>query len=596
VRGCLDSVKKRLNFTFDECRRFSFGPRKSLRLDFPGGIHGEHAFFGEPGKQHSDRGYVLLDRGRRGPALKDFDICGDRDRFDVFEVLIPGSFTPGKKLLTAFINDRVVDYDFTQLINGYVRALVMDEPATTRNVLRSLRDLVAVLAKRQERLPTSESFIAYLLGRFPFNLVDPSPRDVLARLEALVRPGLQAESATTRRFARTGARTIAISQMRLGKADKGEAFLRDLLLDPDLAAIDRGYHRLYYRDCIGYRDKVPDCYIDSPSESWRRTFQHLAARIRQALPELADPSAATVANGTATLGQETQHKIVALLLFVQSRLGVNSNHEIEHRAFAKQVVTKARHHAGWPDDVLAFLEMMNEDLQEGDAGIWRFIIDLYRLKLELRRGWLHRGMDGGAERNRVESVAEHSFMAALLASILLPEQIAALVNYRRQDVVSLLLAHDVAEAFTGDIVTYGLAQQERNAAWELEERAHRQMRWKSTYGDAPGTPRLADLCIQFARGRSLGVADGSVIVAREMDKLENLFQAYIYRASRPDQLTEEQLQKFVCDLRKDVTVLDKIYDSFVAWANQRRDTLLSTRRPLYDLALFEQTASRKAGS
>ena len=24
---------------------------------------------------------MLFDRGRRGPALKDFDICGDRDRF-----------------------------------------------------------------------------------------------------------------------------------------------------------------------------------------------------------------------------------------------------------------------------------------------------------------------------------------------------------------------------------------------------------------------------------------------------------------------------------------------------------------------------------
>jgi hypothetical protein len=46
-----------------------------------------------------DGGHVLFDRGRRGPALKDFDICGDRDRFDVFEVLIPGALSPGQKLL-----------------------------------------------------------------------------------------------------------------------------------------------------------------------------------------------------------------------------------------------------------------------------------------------------------------------------------------------------------------------------------------------------------------------------------------------------------------------------------------------------------------
>ena len=31
--------------------------------------------------------------------MKDFDICGDRDRFDVFEVLIPGALSPRQKLL-----------------------------------------------------------------------------------------------------------------------------------------------------------------------------------------------------------------------------------------------------------------------------------------------------------------------------------------------------------------------------------------------------------------------------------------------------------------------------------------------------------------
>jgi hypothetical protein len=42
---------------------------------------------------------VLLDRGRRGPALKDFDICGHRDELNVFEILIAGALRPGQKLL-----------------------------------------------------------------------------------------------------------------------------------------------------------------------------------------------------------------------------------------------------------------------------------------------------------------------------------------------------------------------------------------------------------------------------------------------------------------------------------------------------------------
>jgi hypothetical protein len=42
---------------------------------------------------------VLFDRGRRGLALEDFDICGDRDRLNVFEVLIPSALSPRQKLL-----------------------------------------------------------------------------------------------------------------------------------------------------------------------------------------------------------------------------------------------------------------------------------------------------------------------------------------------------------------------------------------------------------------------------------------------------------------------------------------------------------------
>ena len=99
VRGRLDRAQKLLDLAFDKGRRFPFGPRKSLGLDFPGRIHGQHSFFGEPGKQHPDGGHVLFDRGRRGLALKHFDISRDSDGLNVFEVLIPGALDPGQKLL-----------------------------------------------------------------------------------------------------------------------------------------------------------------------------------------------------------------------------------------------------------------------------------------------------------------------------------------------------------------------------------------------------------------------------------------------------------------------------------------------------------------
>jgi hypothetical protein len=53
--------------------------------------------------QHPDGGHVLFDRGRRGPELQNFDICGNRDGLNVFEVLIPGALNPGQELLDCAI-------------------------------------------------------------------------------------------------------------------------------------------------------------------------------------------------------------------------------------------------------------------------------------------------------------------------------------------------------------------------------------------------------------------------------------------------------------------------------------------------------------
>ena len=58
--------------------------RATLGLDFPGRIHGEHAFFGKPGKHHSDCRHVLFDSGRRGLAPKCLDVGDTRGPDSLF--------------------------------------------------------------------------------------------------------------------------------------------------------------------------------------------------------------------------------------------------------------------------------------------------------------------------------------------------------------------------------------------------------------------------------------------------------------------------------------------------------------------------------
>ena len=46
---------------------------------------------------------MLFYRGRRGLALERFDVGRDRDRLDVFNVLISGTLAPGQKLLNGAV-------------------------------------------------------------------------------------------------------------------------------------------------------------------------------------------------------------------------------------------------------------------------------------------------------------------------------------------------------------------------------------------------------------------------------------------------------------------------------------------------------------
>ncbi len=61
--------------------------RKLLSLDLPGRVHGQTALLGEPGKQHPDRGHMLLDGWRRARVLLDIS----RHRADGSQLVLGAS-------------------------------------------------------------------------------------------------------------------------------------------------------------------------------------------------------------------------------------------------------------------------------------------------------------------------------------------------------------------------------------------------------------------------------------------------------------------------------------------------------------------------
>jgi hypothetical protein len=84
-----------------EGRGFAFGARKLLRFDLPGRIDDQNAFLGQPGKEHPDRGHMLLNSCRRARVL--FDLCRHRDRLNILKAAEAGALAPIQELANGMI-------------------------------------------------------------------------------------------------------------------------------------------------------------------------------------------------------------------------------------------------------------------------------------------------------------------------------------------------------------------------------------------------------------------------------------------------------------------------------------------------------------
>lgn len=127
-----------------------------------------------------------------------------------------------------------------------------------------------------------------------------------------------------------------------------------------------------------------------------------------------------------------------------------------------------------------------------------------RLKTELRHSWLWDG--------RQESVAEHCWMMALMAIVIAP------YLERKVDLphtLLLILVHDIAEAWIGDIPCFEVLER-KSAKAEVEARAMAEI--AAMFTDATGGV-IADLWHEFEAAETPAAK-----FARALDHLEAQFQ------------------------------------------------------------------------
>jgi putative hydrolase of HD superfamily len=156
----------------------------------------------------------------------------------------------------------------------------------------------------------------------------------------------------------------------------------------------------------------------------------------------------------------------------------------------------------------ADLERMGDadDATDAASGLARFFHAAGRLKETARAGWRLRGIDDP------ESVAEHSYRAALLALVLAPRAEPPLDVAR---CVAMALVHDLAESVVGDITPYdGVA---------ADEKRRREEEAMSTLASLAGDDSLLALWREYD-----GAGSPEARFVKELDKLETVLQAFEY--------------------------------------------------------------------
>ena len=159
------------------------------------------------------------------------------------------------------------------------------------------------------------------------------------------------------------------------------------------------------------------------------------------------------------------------------------------------------------------------------SGLVRFFHVVGKLKQEKRRGWVDRGV------KNPESVADHSFMLALMALVFCERK-----KLDSGKAVKLALVHDLPEAVVGDVVT--LPEHEKDERWLAEKHAREERALEEILSslDEGMSEKIRVLWKEFEARETLEAR-----LVYELDRLDAIFQAQEYAK---DKELEARLQVF----------------------------------------------------
>ena len=314
-------------------------------------------------------------------------------------------------------------------------------------------------------------------------------------------------------------RSIGISLLYLGCVEREEQFYTLLIYDEAMNRINRDFHVAYY---------TADSYKLSVQNVFTRTDLYNTENVKRVYNFLFH----SVKKGDK---QETRNiNIITMISFVVYCLhGVAKYRNNSFKNFNKKL-EELKTDARLPILIRDYIAVVNNELSKEEDYYCRNLRKLYSFKTIKRRGWIDREIDKSVS---IESDADHSWMCCMIANILLTDNIydCELIpkseckkyeddGYSKQEVINILLVHDIPEIITGDIASPARTDEDHRR----ESEAINVIRALGCFPYMSSLYSIAEQCISYSMDHKEN-APLNVQLASDIDKIEPIIQLFFYR-------------------------------------------------------------------
>ncbi len=290
-------------------------------------------------------------------------------------------------------------------------------------------------------------------------------------------------------------------------------------------AIDRGTIIQYMGD--SYRTHTHnDFYLDNDPNLGEQAIRILCSSVEAGL--------------SSSQATYVEADLVSLLSLVQARMHI-SPEKLAYNLmpYCQKCLDLLREYQRRPrsiisDKLICYFQSVEEDLELYlENGRFDAAFELYtklaKMKDVKRTQWLSYGIEDP------ESIAEHSINAWALAMIFLPGEYKE-QSYNKQEILDMLLIHDMAEAILGDDAGHLC---EPTKELKRQDRLLRKLFLKGTYPEVANMSHYYNVWEAYYTGQSINAR-----IARDINLIQTVNTFFCYLCQEPDKYSLEIIEQW----------------------------------------------------